>query len=111
MLTSAPDELKLIDYDRLLCLSTTPGPALLAPINRIQRSSGEYDKSRSAAAFRRGAALRRAGKNFEEMIEALRTDPETAAWVREKGEANDERELRRIWQKAGATTTQDRHGT
>ena len=58
------------------------------------------DKSRSAAAFRKGAALRRAGATYEEMVEALRQDPETADWVREKGEPNNERELRRIWEKA-----------
>jgi hypothetical protein len=35
------------------------------------------------------------------MSAALRSDPETAEWVREKGEANGGRELRRIWEKAG----------
>ena len=57
--------------------------------------------SRSAIAFHKGAALRRAGKSsFEEMVEALRRDPETTAWVREKGEAAGGRELKRIWEKA-----------
>jgi hypothetical protein len=59
------------------------------------------DNSRSAIAFRKGAALRRQGCSFEEMSAALRSDPETAEWVREKGEANGGRELRRIWEKAG----------
>ena len=35
------------------------------------------------------------------MCEALRADPETAAWCREKGDANGGRELQRIWDKAG----------
>jgi predicted P-loop ATPase len=34
------------------------------------------------------------------MVEALRTDPETADWCREKGDPNGGRELRRIWDKA-----------
>ena len=38
-------------------------------------------RSRSAGAQHSGAQ----GKNFDEMVEALRRDPETADWVREKG--------------------------
>jgi hypothetical protein len=42
----------------------------------------------------------RAGKTFDEFVEAVRTDPETAAWHDEKGTRYDERQLRRIWEKA-----------
>ena len=45
--------------------------------------------------------MRRTGKTYDEMVWALRADPETAAWYTEKGEANDQRELKRIWDKAG----------
>jgi tetratricopeptide (TPR) repeat protein len=55
------------------------------------------DQSRSAIAFRKGAALRRAGKTFEEMCEELRADPDTADWCCEKGDAEGSRELHRIW--------------
>ena len=58
------------------------------------------DPSRSAVAFRKGVALRRAGRAYEHMVAALRADPETADWCREKGDANGERELRRIWDSA-----------
>jgi putative DNA primase/helicase len=58
------------------------------------------DNSRSAIAFGIGLAMRRQGKTFKQMCEALRTDPETAEWVREKGDANGGRELRRIWDHA-----------
>jgi predicted P-loop ATPase len=58
------------------------------------------DKSRSAAAFKIGARLKRDGATFEDMCEALRTDPTTADWYREKGEPNDGRELHRIWDRA-----------
>jgi hypothetical protein len=61
------------------------------------------DESRSAAAFRLGAALRRQGRTFDEMVEGLRADPETAEWVKEKGERDGQRELRRIWEKVGDT--------
>jgi hypothetical protein len=65
------------------------------------RSGGNC--SRSGAAFRKGFALRRAGKSFEEMCAALRADPETAEWVKEKGEKNNSRGLKLIWDKAGRT--------
>jgi putative DNA primase/helicase len=60
------------------------------------------DRSRSGAAFRRGAALIRNGASFEEMCAQLRAHPETAEWCREKGDRNNGRELRRIWANAGA---------
>jgi hypothetical protein len=61
------------------------------------------DTSRSAKALREGARLRRERKTFEEMCEALRNhpDPEIRAWYREKGEDLGQRQLRRIWEKAG----------
>jgi len=45
--------------------------------------------------------LRRAGKSYEEMCAALRADETTRDWVKEKGEPREERELRRIWDRAG----------
>jgi predicted P-loop ATPase len=102
---AAPDELQLIDRDTLGRLANLiPGPV---GDGRRVRSGTRGDNSRSAAAFRKGVALRRAGKTFEEMCAALRKDPETAEWVREKGEANNLRELRRIWEKAGASLQSD----
>jgi hypothetical protein len=92
---TAPDQIRLLDRDQLERLA-----ALIPP----KGGDPGGDNSRSAIAFRKGAALRRAGKTFEEMCEELRRDPETAEWVREKGEANNKRELRRIWEKAGAKT-------
>ena len=43
--------------------------------------------------------MHRDGATFEQMCAALRDDPETADWFREKGEANDRRELHRIWER------------
>jgi putative DNA primase/helicase len=78
-----------------------------------RRGKGGGDNSRSAIALRKGAALHREGKTFEEMCKALRCDPETAEWVREKGDANGGRELRRIWEKAetghGPSDRQNEH--
>lgn len=65
-------------------------------------TGGGSDNSRSARAMSKGLALKRAGKTFEEMCDALRADPEVADWVREKGEISGQRELRRIWDKADA---------
>jgi putative DNA primase/helicase len=92
----APDELRWLDganLDRL---------AVLIPPGKPAGSShgNGADNSRSAIAFRKAAALKRAGKTFEEIREALRADPETADWVREKGDAHAGRELGRIWNRA-----------
>jgi hypothetical protein len=90
---SAPNELTLLDganLDRLAALIPPGKPAGSSRENSV-------DKSRSATAFRKGAALRQAGKTFEEMCAALREDPETADWVWGKGDAFGGRELRRVW--------------
>ena len=63
------------------------------------------DRSRSAVAFRKGRELRGDGATFEEMVEELLTNPETCDWTREKGHANAQRELRRIWDKAAPCGT------
>jgi hypothetical protein len=95
-----PERVEFLEWEALQRLA-----ASIPPPKSEGASSGKGagDNSRSAAAFRKGAALRRAGKTFEEMVAALRSDPETAAWVREKGEAAGGRELRRIWDRAGAS--------
>jgi putative DNA primase/helicase len=93
---SAPNELRFlngVNLDRLV--------ALIPSQNQKSLSRGNgLDNSRSAIAFRKGAALLRAGKSFDEMCAALRADPETADWVREKGEAFGQRELHRIRDRA-----------
>jgi hypothetical protein len=94
-----PEQITVLEWEALQRLATLIPPS----------KSG--DNSRSAAAFRKGAALRRAGKTFEEMVAALRSDPETAAWVREKGEAAGGRELRRIWEKAALPINEAAEGT
>jgi hypothetical protein len=91
-----PDRIELLDWLALDRLAR-----LIPPQNTGNPASGR-DNSRSAKAFREGARLRRQGKTFKEMCEALRnhSDPDIAAWTREKGEANGMRELHRIWDKA-----------
>jgi Family of unknown function (DUF5906) len=65
-------------------------------------SSGGSDQSRSAKAFRRGIELKAAGLDYEQFHDALLNDadPDIRAWTREKGLANGERELNRIYKKA-----------
>ncbi len=102
-----PAELRRIPHDTLLWLIRDAGPALRGKFGKAAPGTGN-DRSRSAVAFRKGAGLRRAGLTFEEMCTGLRTDPETADWCREKGDANGGREMRRIWEKAGAREWLDR---
>jgi putative DNA primase/helicase len=94
---NAPATLRLVSRDDLIWLLCNAGPALAA--KPATARVGATDGSRSAIAYRKTAALRRAGKTFSEMVAALRGDPETAGWVRDKGDAAGGRELRRIWEK------------
>ena len=98
-LPGSPNELRAVTSEVLTWLIREAGPAFIgkSPAPKAQRSA---DSSRSAVAFRKGIALRSAGRTYGQMVEALRVDPETADWCREKGDANDGRELRRIWDRA-----------
>jgi hypothetical protein len=90
-----PDMLATLDATMLDRL------AAVIPVVKLSGPDGRNgaDNSRSAVALRKGLALRRAGKTFDEMCEALRNDPETASWYSEKGIADGERELHRVWNK------------
>lgn len=105
ILAQSPVQLRLVglaDLEALFRLGEAFKAAAAKPTKSTTGSKGN-DSSRSAIAFRKGAALRRAGKSFEEMVAGLRADPETADWCREKGDAAGGRELRRIWDRAGDT--------
>lgn len=54
-----------------------------------KKGAGGGDTSRSAVAFNKVRQWRDAGAidSVETMVTALRADPDTAAWVRDKGEA------------------------
>jgi len=72
-----------------------------------RRAKNGHDRSRSAQAFRTGCELRRNGATYEGMVEAMSLDPALASWMAEKGMADGQRELRRIWDKAGADAWKD----
>jgi hypothetical protein len=99
-----PDRIALLDLPIFERLAKLIPPARSGP--------GGGDTSRSAKAFREGARLRREGRTFEEICEALRrhSDPDIRAWCREKGEANGMRELRRIWERAAPPPAPDGDG-
>jgi putative DNA primase/helicase len=96
-----------LDRNALCRIAALIGAAVVKKPERGASRKGR-DTSRSAAAFRLGADLIRAGTTFEEMCDAIRTNPETAAWCREKGQANNARELHRIWRHAGGDRPQIR---
>jgi hypothetical protein len=98
-LLGSPPELRHVATDVIIWLIQNAGPAF-ASNDASKRTARSADSSRSAVAFRKGTTLRAAGRSYEEMVEALRSDPETAEWCREKGDAKGGRELRRIWEKA-----------
>ena len=99
-LPGSPNELRPVTSEVLTWLIREAGPAFVGK-GPATRAPSSANSSRSAVAFRKGVALRSAGRTYDEMVEALRADPETADWCREKGDANGGRELQRIWEKAG----------
>ena len=93
------DELRVVSIADLQWLIRDHGPKFAG---QSDKANGK-DESRSARAFRAGAALKAGGASYDEIRDALlaHEDPEIAEWARTKGLANDERELRRIFDKAG----------
>lgn len=67
------------------------------------------DNSRSAKALSLAMAMRAKSHTFQEYEDALERHPVLADWRREKGLANDKRELKRAWAKA-ATYLQPKAG-
>jgi hypothetical protein len=63
--------------------------------------TGLKDSSRSGKAMALGGAVKRAGWGYDDMAQVLRNWAETAEWCHEKGDGNRERELKRIWERAG----------
>ena len=113
ILDGCTDELREIPSTELLQVIELDGPAFVrgevaatnsatqkTPDDRPETCrAGGQDQSRSVRAFKIGAEVRRTGGNFEAMCEAIRTNSDTAEWYAEKGEVDDRRELRRIWDK------------
>ena len=103
-LEGTPAALMPVTKETLLQLILTDGPGFALSCKKTTSSShkntASADRSRSAAAFRIGVKVRRGGGTFEEMVKALGAVPQTAEWLAEKGVANGQRELRRMWDRA-----------
>jgi putative DNA primase/helicase len=96
----SPAHIALLDQTSIDALvSLIPPP----PSAGNHGSTGGRDSSRSARAFCEAMRLKRQGCTLDELREALshHADPEIVAWMREKGLANNERELHRLWRRTG----------
>jgi putative DNA primase/helicase len=120
ILDGYPTELRKVETETLDRLVTTIGPEFASavpegeeprrPPGKIRQALGPTkagDGSRSAAAFKIAAEVRRGGGDFPDFLGALEASPETAAWKVEKGQAEGGRELRRAWERAGQAVDQD----
>jgi putative DNA primase/helicase len=98
---SDSDELRQVGIGDLTWLLRDAGPKFAG---KGKEAPGGRDNSRSAKAFRAGAALVALGASYEEMRDALlnHSDADVAAWAREKGLLAHERELRRVYDNAKA---------
>ena len=89
------DGLRGVDLADLQWLIREGGPKFAG------KSGNGRDESRSAKAWRAGAEFKASGAPYEVTRDALLAhhDPDIAEWARTKGSANDEREMRRIYDK------------
>ena len=96
-----PIEFRHVPTEDLIWLLKEAGPNF-AGAGSDKKNNSKNDNSRSAKAFRKAISFRKEGKTFDDLCQALRDDTETADWYSEKGQANDQRELRRLWENATA---------
>ena len=87
----APSVIRLIDATELEELARLIPPA-------GARRSGGRDTSRSGVAWRKALRLMRSGCTKDDLIAALKADPDTAEWANEV----DDRQLHRLWQRGQA---------
>lgn len=116
VLPGCTHELREVPTADILHLIRVDGPAFCgsgsaaaegskdAPRSRKRSAIGNRDLTRSAEAFKIGAKVRRDGRSYEAMCEAIRNDPLTGEWYWQKGVADGQRELHRIWDKADPTS-------
>jgi Arm DNA-binding domain/Family of unknown function (DUF5906) len=88
------------DWSRVYALDRFTPDEGASGSSRSDEGSRAHDSTRSGKAFRRGLAMRRAGRTFDEFREALKANRETTDWYVDKGKVDDERPLYRIWNKA-----------
>lgn len=101
----SPMALRMMPFEVLEWLIRDHGPNAFPKAKTTgtkNTSNTSRDGSRSAAAWRRGCDLVAKGADFDGMVKGLLADPETEAWTQEKGQADGQRELRRIFAKAKA---------
>ena len=101
---SQPDKIEELDLAALERLAEVIKSVWAPPASRGGDDDG---KSRSEDALALGAQAWREGATFDQMCEVLRQHPKTADWYNEKGVVSDNRELKRIWQKAFDDATED----
>jgi hypothetical protein len=89
-----PSELQPVRTATLRTILGDVGPA-------FKGNGGSAKLDRSARAFGLAAEMKGQGATFQDYCAVLASDPELAAWKTQKGEANDSRELKRVWARAG----------
>jgi putative DNA primase/helicase len=66
----------------------------------LQGRAADVDRKFRAIAIRKAITIRGQGGTFETMVQTMADDLEIGIWARTKGAANNQRELRRIWDRA-----------
>jgi hypothetical protein len=105
-MVSATDDFRLVGVADLQWLINDYGQKFAGQTKKASGASKQQgDQSRSAKAFRAGAALKAGGASYEAMRDALlqHEDPDVADWANSKGRDANERELHKVYDKAWAT--------
>ena len=97
-LPGSPADLRPVTSEVLTWLIREAGPAFTGK-GAATRAPSSADSSRSAVAFRKGVLCAQPAGPTTRWSKPYVSDPETADWCREKGDANGGRELQRIWEK------------
>jgi hypothetical protein len=105
---ASPNGITLLNWPELQRLARlVPARSFTSERRRAADEADVVDNSRSARAWR--AAQDMNADSYEAMADGLRNheDPDIREWVREKGEAYNERELHRVWQRAVLGESED----
>jgi hypothetical protein len=101
-----PSAIRAVEFHELAWVITEAGPRFIRQVPVETDALSEpivsavvHDQSRSGVAFRKVVGWRQFGEvtSYAAMKAALIADPETAEWTSDKGLANRDRELKRLW--------------
>jgi hypothetical protein len=105
-------ELRHVETDLLIELIQVIGPTFKRDGTKAdQEKTASNDNSRSALAFSKARELRKSGSTYDQMVQSMLADEGAIGdWAREKGQANYQREFKRLWKNSKPDDAAARNG-